>query len=157
EAKSTTSTSSARGRETGRVVPLLIAPHNPTRAREANNYTTEAILAVGGLLLLGVGLWFGHTAITAFPVTPMTCIMAVGLLIYLGFHIRRIMIPKGQRLSIAEWRKQHGLGEAASIDLANVKPIEQLLSSADVAQAAAAQSRQSRIAAPIVGVFAVIL
>jgi hypothetical protein len=106
---------------------------------------------------LALGLWLGHTAISAYPVTPMTWIMAVGMLIYLGFHIRRIMIPNGQRLSIAEWRKQHGLGEAASIDLAKVKPIEQLISSADMAQAAAAQSRQSRIAAPIVGVFAIIL
>src|SRR5215475_11343218 len=70
EAKSDTSTSSARGRETGRVVPLLIAPHNPTRAREANNYSVEAILAAAGLSLVVAGLWVGHIAITAYPVTP---------------------------------------------------------------------------------------
>ena len=157
EAKSDTSSSSIRGRETGRVVPLLISPHSPTRVREANNYSVEAILAAAGLVLVGAGLWLGHTAITAYPVTPMTWIMAVGMLIYLGFHIRRIMIPKGQRLSVAEWRKQHGLGEAASIDLARVKPIEQLVAGADMEQAALAQSRQSRKAAPIVGVFAVVL
>jgi Protein of unknown function (DUF3592) len=87
----------------------------------------------------------------------MTWIMAVGILIYLGFHIRRIMIPKGQRLSVAEWRKQHGLGEAASIDLARVKPIEQLVPGTDVEQAAVTRSRQASKAAPIVGVFAVIL
>jgi hypothetical protein len=87
----------------------------------------------------------------------MTWIMAVGMLIYLGFHIRRTLIPKAQRLSVAEWRKQHGLGEAASIDLARVKPIEQLVAGADMEQAALAQSRQSRKAAPIVGVFAVVL
>ena len=157
EAKSDTSTSSVRGRETGRVVPLLIAPHSPTRAREANNYSVEAILAAAGLTLVVAGLWLGHTAITAYPVTLMTWIIAIGMLIYLGFHIRRIMIPKGQRLSIAEWRKQHGLGEDAGIDLARVKPIEQLVTGADMEQAALAQSRQSRKAAPIVGIFAVVL
>ena len=157
EAKSDTSTSSVRGRETGRVVPLLIAPHSPTRAREANNYSVEIVLAVAGLSLVVAGLWVGHIAITAYPVTPMTWIMAAGMLIYLGFQIRRIMIPKGQRLSVAEWRKQHGLGEAASIDLARVKPIEQLVAGADMEQAALAQSRQSRKAAPIVAVFAVVL
>jgi len=83
--------------------------------------------------------------------------MAIGMLIYLGFHIRRIMIPKGQRLSIAEWRKRHGLGEDASIDHTRVKPIEQLVTGADMEQAALAQSRQSRKAAPIVGIFAVVL
>jgi hypothetical protein len=157
EAKSDTSTSSVRGRETGRAVPLLIAPHSPTRAREANNYSIETILAVAGLSLMVAGLWLGHTAITAYPVSVMTWIMAAGMLIYLGFQIRRIMIPKGQRLSVAEWRKQHGLGEAASIDLARVKPIEQLVTGADIEQAVLAQARQNRRAAPIVGIFAVVL
>ena len=157
EAKSDTSTSSVRGRETGRVVPLLIAPHSPTRAREANNHSVEAMLGAAGLSLVVAGLWLGHTAITAYPVTLMTWVMAVGMLIYLGFHIRQIVIPKGRRLSLTEWRTQRGLGEAASIDLARVKPIEQLVTGADMAQAALVQSRQNRKAAPIVGIFAVIL
>src|SRR5262249_33013161 len=35
EAKSDTSSSSVGGKETGRIVPLLILPHNPARARQA--------------------------------------------------------------------------------------------------------------------------
>jgi len=68
EAKSDTSRGWLRGSETGRVVPLLISAHNPTQAREAHSYLLEII----GIVLLVPGVWFGYTALTAFPVTPTT-------------------------------------------------------------------------------------
>jgi hypothetical protein len=67
-----------------------------------------------------------------------------------GYHV---LIPKGQRLSIAEWRKQHGLGETTAIDMAEVKPAETILSTPEQAR----QSQWQRKLAPFIVLFAVIL
>ena len=152
-AKSDTSSGSVRGKETGRVVPLMICAHNPTEAQDAGSHLLDII----GLVLIVPGVWLGYTALTAYPITPMTWIMAVAMLVYLAERGHRVLIPKGQRLSIAEWRKQRGLGNAAAIDLASVKPIEDIVSSPDVHEAQQRQLQSSRKAAPFIGLFAVIL
>ena len=152
-AKSDTSSGIVRGKETGRVVPLMISAHNPSEAREANGYLFDII----GLVLIVPGLWLGYTALFAYPVTPMTWIMAIALLAYLAERGHRVLIPKGQRLSVAQWREQHGLGAAAAIDLAEVKPIEDIVSAPDVQQGEQRQLQSSRNAAPFIGLFAIIL
>jgi hypothetical protein len=149
-AKSDTSSSAARGKETGRIVPLMICAHDPTQARAANNY----LLDVVGLVLIVPGVCFGYTALTAFPITPMTWIMAVALLAYLAERGHRVLIPKGQRVSVAQWRRQHGLGDTAAINLAAVRPIEDVVSALDIREG---RSQSSRKAAPLIGLFAVIL
>ncbi len=153
EAKSDTSSGWTRGKETGRVVPLMISAHNPTEAQEANSYLFDMI----GLVFLVPGFWLGYAAVTYYPVTKMTWIMAGAMLLYLAERAHRIFIPKGARVSIAEWRKQHGLDGSASIDLKEVKPIEQVLSAPDVQQARQAQWQKSRKWAPLVGAFALLL
>jgi hypothetical protein len=90
EAKSDTSTGWLRGYQTGRVVPLMISSHNPTEARTANNISFEIV----GLLFIMPGLWLGHTALTAYPVTPMTWIMAGAMLLYLAERVYSIWIPQ---------------------------------------------------------------
>jgi hypothetical protein len=152
-AKSDTSSGSVRGKETGRVVPLMISAHNPTEAQEAGSHLLDII----GLVLIVPGVWLGYTALTAYPTTPMTWIMAVAMLVYLAERGHRVLIPKGQRLSVAEWRKQHGLDGAAVIDLTNVKPIEDIVCSPDGQQAQQQQLQSTRKAAPFIGLFAVIL
>jgi Protein of unknown function (DUF3592) len=151
EAKSSTSSGGVAGKETGRVVPLLISARNPIQAREANSYLFDII----GLLLVGPGIWLGYTAITAYPVTPMTWIMAIALLLYLARRGYRLVIPKGQRLSVAEWRRQHGLD--GPIDLSAVKPIEDIPAAAEFEKAQQAQSATARKFAPLIGFFAVVL
>jgi len=151
-AKSNSGSSSVRGKETGRVVPLMISAHNPTEAQEANSHLFDLI----GLVLIVPGVWLGYTALTAYPITPMTWIMAGALLIYLAERGHRILIPKGQRLSIEEWRNQHGLGDAGAIDVKDIKRAEDILSS-EVGEAEQRQLQSSRKAAPLVGVFALIL
>jgi hypothetical protein len=74
------------------------------------------------------------------------------MLVFLAAHGRRILIPKGQRLSIAEWRKQRGLG--AAIDPAAIKPIEKILATPEAQQT---QRQANRMAAPLLAIFAVIL
>jgi Protein of unknown function (DUF3592) len=149
-AKSNTSSGAVRGKETGRVVPLMISAHNPTEAQDTDSYLFDVI----GLVLIVPGVWFGYTALTAYPITPMTWIMAVAMLVYLAERGHRVLIPKGQRLSVAEWRKQHGLGGAAAIDLTDVKPIEDIVSAPDVQQA---QLQSSKKMVPFIGLFAAAL
>jgi hypothetical protein len=152
-AKSDTSSSLVRGKETGRVVPLMICAHNPNEAQEANSYLIDIV----GLVLIVPGVWFGYTAFTAYPITPMTWIMAVALLAYLAERGHRVFIPKGQRLSVAEWRAQHGLGAATAVDLAGVRPIEDIVSAPQAREAQQRQAQSSRKAAPLVGLFALVL
>jgi hypothetical protein len=153
EAKSDTSSGGVGGKDTGRVVPLMISAHDPTQAREANNY----LLDIVGLLFVAPGIWLGYTAVISYPVTPMTWIMAIALILYLAERGHRILIPKGQRLSIAEWRKQHGVGETSAIDLSAVKPIEDIASAADSKKAQQAQFATAKKFAPFIGLFAVAL
>jgi hypothetical protein len=117
EAKSDTSSGAMRGKETGRVVPLMISPHNPSEAQEANFYLFDAI----GALLFAVGAFLGYMAITAYPVTWMTWLMAASMIVYLLEHGRRTLTPKGQRPSYAEWRQRRAAN--AAIDPAEMTPI----------------------------------
>ena len=151
EAKSDTGRGWLGGSETGRIVPLLISAHNPTEAREANSYLMEII----GLVIVAPGVAFGYVALTAYPTTWMTGIMAVAMLLYLAEHGRRILIPKGQRLSIAEWRKQHGLDDTTAIDMEQVKPAEAILGAPGIQQTR--QSQWQTKAAPFLLLFAVVL
>jgi Protein of unknown function (DUF3592) len=157
EAQSDVSSGTIAGKETGRVVPLCVSPHNPARATQIGLRTADSIVSAVGAVMVLVSAWLGYTAITAYPVTPMTWIMAVCMLIFLGWHVRRSVIPRGKRPSIAEWKKRRNLGEGASLDLTRVTPIEEIVSGADMQRAAERQSRQSRTVAPIVGVMAVVL
>ena len=150
-AKSDTSSGWVRGKETGRVVPLMIAPHNPEQACDANSYLFDLV----GLVFAGIGVLLGYVALTAFPVTRMTWIIAAAMLIYLGERAHRIFIPKGQRLSIEEWRKQH-FGKT-TVDLADVKPIETIISAPEAAQARVKQAQSYKTVVPILAAVAVLL
>lgn len=150
EAKSDTSSSAVAGRETGRIVPLMVSAHDPSSAREANRY----LLDIVGVVVLLLGILLGYIAVTSYPLTPMTWITAAGMLVYLAERGRRVFIPKGARPSLEEWRRQRGLG--AAIDLAQVKPIEDIVSLAAVRQTREAQ-QQARKGAPLVGIFVIIL
>ena len=152
EARSDTSSSMSRGKETGRVVPLLISPHDPGVVQEAGSHLIDII----ALLLIAPGVVLAYVALTAYPVTWMTWIMAAVLLIYLVVHGRRVFIPKGQRVSREEWRKARGLG-AGALDPDSVKPIERILATPEAHERAQAQARSNRKAAPLVGLFAAAL
>jgi hypothetical protein len=152
EAKSDTGSGWVRGKETGRVVPLMISAHNPTEAREAGGYLLDLI----GIVFAAPGALMGYIALTSYPVTRMTWIMAVAMLLYLGERGYRVLIPRGQRLSIEEWKKQHNIGQA-SLDLSNVKPIETIVSAPDVVQAQLKQAKSYKTLVPILAAVAVLL
>lgn len=151
-AKSDTGSGWLRGKETGRVVPLMISAHNPTQAREARSHLLDLV----GIVFVVPGVVFGYVALTAYPITLMTWIMAAGMLLYIGERGYRVLIPKGKRLSIEEWKKQHNIGQT-TLDLSNVKPIETLVSAPEVAQARLRQSQSYKKVVPILAAVAVLL
>jgi|SRR5579883_1967862 len=152
EARSTIGTSTATGKETGRVVPLLVSPHDPTSAQEAGIGSLEMVFVVAGLLLAVAGIWMGTTAITAYPVTANTWIMAALMSVYGIWHLRRAMVPKGQSPSSPQaWRR----ARAASV--AGARPIEQIVSPADAQQTAANTAKQWKMAAPFALILAMLL
>jgi hypothetical protein len=151
-AKSDTGSGWVRGKETGRVVPLMISAHNPTQARAAGSYLFDLI----GLVFALPGIMFGYIALTAYPITRMTWFMAAAMLLYLGERAWRTIIPRGQRLSIEDWKKQHNIGQA-TLDLSNVKPIETLVSAPEVAQARLKQAQSYKTIVPILAAVAVLL
>jgi hypothetical protein len=149
-AKSQINSSWVRGKETGRVVPLIISAGNPAEAQEANSY----LLDIVGLVFFACGIWLGYIALTSYPITLMTWIMALALIIFLAERGYRTFIPKAQRPSFAEWRQKLKTRQTTPIDLADVKPIEQILAGPDWRQT---QLRKLKIAAPVFALFAVIL
>jgi hypothetical protein len=158
EAKSNISSGSPAGKQTGRVVPLLISPHNPAEAQQAGIRSLESVFILIGVVMVVVGLWIGTTAITAYPVTRMTWIMAAGMAIYFAWHVRRSVTPGARRPFLDAWKQWRNLRTpAAGVDLSRVKPIEQLVSAADLQRSAEQRSKQSKWAVPIVGFFIVIL
>jgi len=150
EAKSDTSSGSTRGKETGRVVPLLISAHNLTEAREANSYLLEII----GLIISSPGVILAYVAVTAYPVTPMTWLMSALMLAYLGERAYKVFIPKGQRVSLQEWKKEHGMDGNATLDLSQVKPIEEVAPASTVTQQTMQKNR--RVVVPLLLLFAVL-
>src|SRR5579863_4650848 len=92
EAQSDSSSSTIRGKETGRVVPLLISLHNPTSARPASSHLPDLL----GVVLVVPGLVIAYVAFTAYPVTPMTWFMAGVMILYLVERGRRTLVPKGE-------------------------------------------------------------
>ncbi len=123
-AKSNDSSNIVSGKRTGRVVPLLISPHNPSDARQANDWSLEII----GLVFLAPGVWLGWTALTAYPFTPMTAVMAGAFAIYFGERALRVFRKNGPHVSIGEWIRLIRQGTAPTdVDLSQVKPIESLV------------------------------
>jgi hypothetical protein len=151
QAKSHVSSGAVRGKETGRVVPLMISPHDFSDVQEADGHLIDAI----GALLLGTGAVLAYAALAAYPVTWMTWLMAAIMLAYLAERGRRLLIPKAQRPSYAEWRQRRAA--AAAIDPADVTPIETLIAAPEAQAKLQAQARSTRKAAPLVAAFAAVL
>ncbi|HEX5280997.1 MAG TPA: DUF3592 domain-containing protein [Micropepsaceae bacterium] len=151
EAKSDTGSGTISGKETGRVVSLMISAHNPAEAREAGFYLFDFI----GVIFILPGIWLGYTALTAFPITRMTWVMAIVFLIHVAERLRGVFVPKGRRVSVAEWKQQRGIGAGATIDLSKVVQVESLRLAPEPAQTA--QFANSKLVIPVLACFAVLL
>jgi hypothetical protein len=145
EATSNEGSSSAHGRETGRRVELLVFADKPEDVCEAGSSIWEI---VGSVLFL-VGFWPLRTALTAWPVTPLTWLMLSGACVYGAHRLGVPLIPGAQRKSPTEWqraRRDTGRAELAGIP---VRPIEEILSSPEAVELRSSQQKANRIATPL--------
>src|SRR5712691_3811173 len=84
-AKSEMNSSWVRGKETGRVVPLMVSPENPAEAQEAGSWVLDVI----GVVFIVPGIVFGYVALT-YPFTLMTWVMVAALAIFLAVRGHRV-------------------------------------------------------------------
>ena len=149
-ARSDTGSASGNGKQTGRVVRLLVAAHNPAEAREASDWTLELV----GVVFFVPGLWLGHTALTAWPVTRMTWLMAIAFICYAGERFYKVVVPTGRRLSLDEWKQHHSL---SSFDPAQVQPIEKLIAAAPESGSRQSPRGNTRLAVVVLALFGIVL
>jgi len=125
EATSLEGSSSVRGRETGRQVPLWVIPEKPDQVQEAGNH----VFTLVGLVLLCVGVVFFWVALRSWRTGPMTWIMAAVLGLHLLVRLRRIIVPRDKTLPASGWRALSALRQAAAAGAAHAapaQPIEEL-------------------------------
>lgn len=115
--------SSVRGKETGTLVPLLVIPEKPDQVLEARTH----IFTIIGVLLFAPAAWLFYTAVTAWPIGPMTWAVAAVLTIHFAVRIHKIILPKDKRLTALAWKdlmsQRPGTGSQTS-----VRPIEDIIS-----------------------------
>jgi hypothetical protein len=100
EATSDTGSAGLKGKETGRMVPLLVVPGEANSARAAGNWAFGAV----GAFMLVAGVSLIVLAFTAYPVTRMSKLVATAIFCYAGLKLQIFLIPKGQRMSLENWR-----------------------------------------------------
>jgi len=123
EATSLEGSSSVRGRETGRQVPLWVIPEKPHEVQETGNH----VFTVAGFVLLGAGVVLFWIGARAWHTGPMTWIVAGIFGLHLLMRLRRIITPRDKTLPASPWRTLSALGKtAASAVAAPAQPIEEL-------------------------------
>ncbi|MEZ0225615.1 MAG: DUF3592 domain-containing protein [Alphaproteobacteria bacterium] len=137
--------SAFQGKETGRMVPLLVLPDAPAAARAADNW---AFGAVGVLLVLAGGLLV-LLAFLEYPVTKMTWIVAVALFCYSGMKLQNILVPKGQRLTLAAWKAAMKQKHDADMQGIPVTRIEDMLATEGGKKTLVQQNQARRVAGPL--------
>ena len=105
EAASVQGSSSPRGKETGRIVPLWVIPEKPHEVQEAGGVTGH-VFTVVGVVLLGTGAALFWVGVTAWRTTPMTWIIALLIVTHLLQKLRNILAPKDKSLPRLPWRAQ---------------------------------------------------
>ena len=100
EATSLEGSSSSRGKETGRQVPLWVIPEKPNEAQEADNH----LFSIVGMVFLGFGGALFSVGATAWPITPMTWVVGGLLAAHLLWKLRSLFLPRDATLSRAGWR-----------------------------------------------------
>ena len=145
EATSDIGSSGFSGKETGRMVPLLVFTNDPGSARPADSL---AFGIVGALLTLPGALMI-FLAFTRYPVTKMTVFMAVAMFCYSGMKLQGILIPKGQRVSLATWKAAMKQKHETEMQGLPIVRIEDMMTSDDGKKALAQQAKNTKAAGPL--------
>jgi hypothetical protein len=142
EATSNIGSNSARGRETGRHVELLVLSDRPERVSEASTWIAGAF----GAVFFSVGFWPLHAAFRAGPVTWVTWAMLIGGAALFAYRAHARFISKGERKSPAEWQSKRR-EEVAAVP---IRRIEDLLVSPEAIERRQRDEKQFRVLRPFV-------
>jgi hypothetical protein len=145
EATSGAGSNSVKGRDTGRRVELLVFADHPEQVREAST----AIAGIFGAMLLIIGFWPLHAALTAWPVTPFTWIMLAAGIAYIAHRFRGHIIPKAQRKTPIEWQKERRERNRAELATLPMRRIEDILSSPQAIERRRRDQKTFRVMSPI--------
>lgn len=122
EATSLEGSSSVRGKETGRMVPLWVIPEKPNEVQEAGNH----VFTVVGVLLLGAGVALFWVGVTAWRTGPMTWVVASLAIVHLLQKVRGIIAPKDKALPRSGWRELLAQVRDARAQARNAQPVQRL-------------------------------
>jgi hypothetical protein len=125
EATSLEGSSSLRGKETGRMVPLRVIPEKPNEVQEAANH----LFTVVGVMMLAAGVGLFWVGATAWRTGPMTWVVASLAVVHLLQRVRGIIAPKDKALPRSSWREllaQMSDARAQGRDAQPVRRLEEL-------------------------------
>jgi hypothetical protein len=128
EATSGQGSTNLQGRSTGRRVPILVMPDRPDEIRESGS-ATPLVLSIGSL---AAGVWMIWFALTAWPATFLTWIVAGGVVIYGVTHAARVLrsrkdlVAQGRAKGEARWsaapiRQAQELGASSHPQIVSAK------------------------------------
>ena len=145
ESTSDIGSSGFAGKETGRMVPLLVFENDPTSARASGNIAFGIVDTVLTLL----GLFIIYISFTRYPVTRMSVFMAIAMFCYSGMKLQGILIPKGQRLSLATWKAAMKKKHETEMQDLPVQRIEDLVGTDDMKKKLAQQAQNVKTVGPL--------
>lgn len=122
EATSLEGSSSVRGKETGRMVPLWVIPEKPNEVQEAGNHAFTVV----GVLLLGAGVALFWVGVTAWRTGPMTWVVASLAVVHLLQKVRGIIAPKDKALPRSGWRELLAQMKAARANARDAEPVQRV-------------------------------
>ncbi len=145
EATSNIGSAGLAGKETGRMVPLLVFTDTPNEARASGSWAFGAV----GLILLLPAAWLIYAALTRYAITQMTIYVATAMLCYSGMKLHRILFAKTGNLSLKGWKAAMRQRHEQEMQGIPVQRIEDLVPPGSTQKMAARQAKNMRLAGPL--------
>ena len=145
EATSNVGSNSTKGRDTGHKVKLLVFPDRPEDVSDAGS----AIAGIIGVVLLLVGLWPLHAALTRWPINLLTLVMLAAGIGYIAYRMRAKLIPPEQRATPADWKLQRRERYRAELAALPVQRIEDLLATPEAVARRLRDRKTMRVVGPL--------
>ncbi len=144
ESTSDIGSNSTRDRETGRSVDLLVFRDSPNQSKEVHSYLVEI---VGAIIMVVGGVLF-YAGVTRWPVTGMTWVMSIVMVIYLGNGAGRFLKPPQPGEPRGSWKLLLKSRQEA-IENIPVRRIEEILDSPEQQITQQKQRKSLRLIAPL--------
>ncbi|MDD9900215.1 MAG: DUF3592 domain-containing protein [Alphaproteobacteria bacterium] len=145
EATASSGSTSLNGRETGRMVELMVFPDRPDDVNASGSY----ILSIIGLFLLGMGAVFGGIALKDGGIPPMTWGVMAVFALFIGLKIKSAVKPRDQWEHKDAFRARMAEKRQKKWDNIPIQTLESLSTSPTGKKLRAQEKKNRRIAIPI--------